>query len=124
MPHFKRGKAKYARAGCTCGNKRFKQNCSKGSAEARTRQERWHDDAHGEPHYRGCQAKKGKRLWAIEHRNKPGEKAFLGPGGKWVEYGRYRRKRDRDEALRCLSMKAENECFLERGIEYRAKDPQ
>jgi len=126
MPHFKRTRAKYARAGCTCGNKRFKQNCAKGTAEARTRQEVWADDSHSDPHYRRCSKSKGKKLWVIEQRNKPGGKVWCGPGQKWVAYGRYARKRDRDEALRCLQLRERNggEYYLWRDIEYRPKDPQ
>jgi hypothetical protein len=127
VPHHKRHRRKSARAGCTCGGKLYKHNGFKGTKDAVIPRDRRAIAAH-EPLDKPTppakpQRKKGKKLWIVEKRRKPGTKSFFGwDESEWCAWSRHYTKQARDEALRCQLKRyaADPEHFLWKNYEFRA----
>lgn len=126
MPHHKRHRRKSARAGCTCGGKLYKHNGFKGTGDAVIPRDRRAMDAHDPLDTPTPPAKpkrkRGKKIWLVEKRRKPGTRFYFGWGTEWDVWSRHNTERARDEALHCQLKRMANdpEHFLWKDYEFRA----
>lgn len=137
MPHHKRRRPKFRRAGCLMC-KPWKDNANKDSAAYVCPRDR-RAIAAVEP-VEGCtppakpKRKRGKKVWTIEYRTSPKalrayqEKRLkwwpFGPGTKWVTYSnKYATEAARDDALRRLRIKAAAGEMTSQDCEFRPGNP-